>query len=110
MSTRVNATEIGRKIGDKMRQQGETQSAVSHRLGLHQSQISRILQGRFKRLSPSVKKLCIDAGVRVDQVSHPQHYVPSQRLVKAIGETWDGTATHEKALLKVLKAVNLIRR
>jgi len=79
--------------------------------GIHQSQVSRLLRGRFKRVSTNVRVLLAYA-------AKPQHYAktdePSQvarsAVVKAALRTWDSTPEGARALIRLLRSVERIRR
>jgi len=79
--------------------------------GIHQSQVSRLLRGRFKRLSTNVRVL-------LSYAAKPAHYArtnePSElarsAVVKAVLRTWDCTPEGARALIRLLQSVDRIRR
>jgi hypothetical protein len=79
--------------------------------GIHQSQVSRLLRGHFKRLSPNVQSL-------LDYASKPRRYggqtaaqeLAKASLIKATLRTWDATPEGAQALVRLLRIVENIRR
>lgn len=78
---------------------------------IHQSQVSRLFRGQFKRLSPNVRKLLAYA-------THPKakrrSAAPAQAakaaVVRAALQTWDATPEGARALVRLLKSVRAMRR
>lgn len=77
---------------------------ISQATGVHVSQISRVLAGEAKRVSPNVEKICKfakEAGfASCDSAGE-------EVLRKAIADVWDGTAVHAQALAQILRAIDL---
>jgi hypothetical protein len=79
--------------------------------GIHQSQVSRLLRGQFERVSPNVRVL-------LNYAKRPKTYTTPQRrnvaaktaVVKAALRTWDTTPAGARALVKLLRSVEEIRR
>lgn len=68
--------------------------------GVHQSQVSRILSGKIKRLSKNVKLLC-----EFEQNLHktmPIKRKLDQRILSAVDEIWDGTEVQAEALSRLI--------
>lgn len=88
---------------------GLTQSDIALALGASQSQVSRILAGHAKRRSRLFDEVCNYAysaakGVTADQVRN------NTELIQAIAETWDGSASHAKALATVIRGLGLLSK
>lgn len=79
---------------------GMKQQELSRATGVHQSQISRILSGRVRRLSTNVVKL----SSYLDDLhkSNAKTDAIPQVLADAIRFSWDGTSTHAAALARVI--------
>jgi DNA-directed RNA polymerase specialized sigma54-like protein len=69
-------------------------------VGVHQSQVSRIVRGEFRQTRGHVLEICKFLGVDLHATAHK-----NPRLASAVAELWDGTPTHEAKLLRVIKAI-----
>jgi len=77
---------------------------------IHQSQVSRLFRGQFKRVSPNVRTLlAYAAGAKP---SAPREPSPAGReaVVQAALRTWDATPEGARALVRLLKSVREIRQ
>jgi predicted transcriptional regulator len=86
---------------------GITQSQIAADLNASQSQVSRILMGRGQKTSRLVEEVCLyveryEGGVTADSVRS------NDELVKALTVTWDGSATHAKALSAVIRSLSAL--
>lgn len=81
-----------------------SQETLSEATGIHQSQISRILSGRIKRLSRNVIRLCKYVEV-LHKKGESAKEVPSI-LTNALLRTWDGSAEHAEAIAKVILSLD----
>ena len=79
--------------------------------GIHQSQVSRLLRGHFRRLSPNVRALLAYA-------QKPQAHAPARQrettakaaVIRAALRTWDATPEGAQALVRLLRSVEALRR
>ena len=79
--------------------------------GIHQSQVSRLLRGHFKRLSPNVLTL-------LQYARKPQRYTTQdadhdaakKAVVRAALRTWDSTPKGAKSLVRLLRSVERLRK
>lgn len=79
---------------------------ISVATGVHISQVSRILAGKAKRVSPNVDRICKFANTS----GFAQSDSAGEELIrKAIADVWDGTATHAQALAQLLRAIGSYR-
>ncbi len=77
--------------------------SIGDATGVHTSQVSRILAGKVKRVSPNVEKICKFAKV----VQLQQGTRGSEELLwKAVKDVWDGTNEHAMALANLLRAID----
>lgn len=104
---KVSIPSLTAEINAVVRRKGITQEKLAKEAGLHQSQVSRILRGKFKLGSKNVCKLCkyigvntlfsdsVEYGDRLEQsferlrakaVSREDHVI---RLVDAIVDVFD---------------------
>jgi hypothetical protein len=79
--------------------------------GIHQSQVSRLFRGQFKRVSPNVRTLLAYA-------REPARYAgakaPSEAakaaVIRAALRTWDATPEGARALVRLLRSVERLER
>jgi len=78
--------------------------------GIHQSQVSRLFRGQFKRVSPNVRTL-------LEYARKPQRITPADgrelakaQVIRAALRTWDATPQGAQALVRLLRSVEGIRR
>ena len=78
---------------------------------IHQSQVSRLFRGQFKRVSSNVRKLLAYAadpnGQAVAAAEAP--HTAKDAVVRAALSTWDSTPEGARALVRLLKSVRAIR-
>jgi transcriptional regulator with XRE-family HTH domain len=78
--------------------------------GIHQSQVSRLLRGQFKRLSPNVLRL-------LEYARKPQRYTTKHAaqeaaknaVIRAALRTWDSTPRGAQALVRLLRSIEKLR-
>jgi len=83
---------------------------LAARTGIHQSQVSRLLRGQFRRVSPNVERLLALAkrGRRMPAAA-PQAQA-KQAVIRAALRTWDATPEGARALVRLLRSVEGLRR
>jgi len=89
------------------RERGITQSEIAVAVNASQSQVSRILQGKWHRNSRLCEEVCLyverfSVGVTADMVRS------NHVLVNALATTWDGSASHAKALSTIITALSVL--
>src|SRR4051812_27323027 len=79
--------------------------------GIHQSQVSRLLRGQFRRVSPNVRVLLAYAKKpKAYRTEERQEEVGRALVVKAALRTWDTTSEGARALVRLLRSVEDLRR
>jgi transcriptional regulator with XRE-family HTH domain len=78
------------------------QADISAKTGVSQSQVSKILSGRFKTISPNVKKVCEYANI---QINVRNELALTGELKEAVMDLLDGSRESEMALVKTLKTI-----
>ena len=86
---------------------GITQAQIASDLAASQSQVSRILKGKGQKASRLVEEVCLyvekfGGGVTADSVRS------NDDLVNALALTWDGSATHARALSAVIRSLSAL--
>jgi transcriptional regulator with XRE-family HTH domain len=101
-----SAKSISKELTKKFREAGMSQPEISIKSGIDQSQVSRILAGKFKRSSKNVEKLCKYAKIKI--VANKISPIDNQTLMKALSYAWDGSEKHAKSIAKILYAIGNI--
>lgn len=77
---------------------------------IHQSQVSRLFRGQFKRVSANVRTLLTYAADPRPKAAVGQSAPDDEAaVIRAALRTWDQTPQGAKALVRLLKSVQLIR-
>lgn len=92
----------------RLKEMGKIQVEIAYDTGLSQSQISRILTGKFKLCSKNVFNLCKYAEIKI--VDSDLETKWGDKLTNSLNFAWDGTEEHAKAINKILRAIGSIRR
>lgn len=84
-----------------------TQAQIATDLSASQSQISRILQGTGVKATRLAEEVCLyvekfSGGVTAESVRR------NDELVNALKQTWDGSATHARALSAVIRSLSAL--
>ena len=80
---------------------------IAARTGIHQSQVSRLLRGQFRRVSPNVRKLL---DYRPEAKKRTLDAGAKQAVIRAALRTWDATPEGARALVRLLRSVQGLRR
>ena len=79
---------------------------VAARTRIHQSQVSRLFRGQFKRVSPNVRKLlAYAADAKATQPAAAPAHAAKEAVIRAALQTWDATPEGARALVQLLKSV-----
>ena len=87
---------------------GIAQADIAAHVGASQSQVSRILKGEGIRASRLFEEVCLfverfEGSVSADAVRS------NRELVEALQATWDGSASHAKALAAVIRSLAVLK-
>ena len=84
---------------------------IAARTGIHQSQVSRLLRGQFRRVSPNVRKLLAYRPQPAGRGAVAQPGAQArQAVIRAALRTWDETPEGARALVRLLRSVEGLRR
>jgi len=89
-------------------QSGLTQQEIARKIGVHQSQVSRLLNGKGGRTSKSMHKLC-ESLTYSGQASLADRVRANADLVEAVAFAWDGSPHHATALAAVIRSLRVLR-
>jgi transcriptional regulator with XRE-family HTH domain len=87
---------------------GIAQADIAAHVGASQPQVSRILKGEGVRASRLFEEVCLfverfEGGVSADTVRS------NRELIEALQATWDGSASHAKALAAVIRSLAILK-
>lgn len=78
---------------------------------IHQSQVSRLFRGQFKRVSSNVRRLLVYAATPARQRAAAGPAPDAkQAVIRAALQTWDTTPEGARALVRLLKSVRAMRQ
>lgn len=97
--------EAARQLVELIKADTRSDSKIARLAGVSQPTVSRlrVSRGDRSRCSEAFSKLCSFYGIPVGAVKDTHGY--NELLCKAIIDAWDGTATHGRALLVVIKGL-----
>lgn len=114
------AIDLGARLNSHFEQSGLHQLQIQAATGVHQSQISRILAGDFKFVTPKVEALCKFAGVnyaknrsvspRGDVLPTAGPDRPHTTVLRAFEVVWDGSPRHADAIGDLIRAAGPLLR
>lgn len=103
-------TQQSADIARRLEMAGFTQQQLAAMLGASQSQVSRTLNGQFKRRSKLFDDLCKIAyqSSATAVVVQPGASAQQADLISALDAVWDGTDSHAKALAVVIRSLSAL--
>jgi transcriptional regulator with XRE-family HTH domain len=98
---------IASNLAQRAKSLNVTQSEIASAIGITQSQISRIFDGKIKRHSKVLDEIAkfLDVqplGVTADAV------LSNSELINALAATWNGTPAHSTALATVIRTLRVL--
>lgn len=105
-SQKQQSADIARRLEGS----GFTQQQLAEMLGVSQSQVSRTLNGQFKRRSKLFDELCKIAyqSAVLGGAVQPGASAQQSDLISALDAVWDGTDSHAKALAVVIRSLSAL--
>ena len=97
------------RAGVRARGLGLTQAQISAHLGIHQSQVSRILSGQLVRRTRILEAICQFLELQTVGVSAAT-VRENAELIDALASVWDGTNVHATALAAVIRSWGALTR
>ena len=106
MSMATSSLVIAKALRTIFADRNMTQSHIAEATGIHQSQVSRILRGRFARIDGNVKRICKYANIKPGKIgSDPSG---NRVLMDALRGVWDGTDEHARLIARILKDIGAL--
>lgn len=87
----------------------QSQEAIAKATGIHQGQVSRLLSGKFVRVSGNALILCNYANDVLDSELVAESQL-RQKLVSSALSLWDGSAASGTKVIALLEVLNTIVR
>ena len=100
-------SEIGR-IRECMRENGWSQAELAANARVHQSTVSRALEGIAARHSKARHRLAVFVEQRQRAGKVSKEFGP-KRVMKAFNKVWDGTDAHADSIAKIIGALAGLR-
>jgi transcriptional regulator with XRE-family HTH domain len=100
----INIIKTSKRLHAAYRAKGVRQSAIAKAIGVNQSQVSRILKGKFQRNSKIFDALC--AYFKVKPAIEKQAISLSEypELAGCLSEYLDGSRKRERAVVRLLRS------
>lgn len=95
------ASALREKMGDQ-KQTAFVRTLAKRGIKVNQATISRVLNKQCRRATPKLSRLCRYAGLDIKDFVRKSSPKQSPRLMKALGEVWDGSKAHERWLARVI--------
>lgn len=96
------------ELAAEARRAGLNQEEIALELGISQSQVSRVLAGKYKRDSKVVADIRSLLSLR-NRVMSPESVLQHPELIEALTAVWDGSVEHGKALAGVIRSLGALR-
>jgi transcriptional regulator with XRE-family HTH domain len=108
INKRIDNKKTALRLREALRKSGVSQMSLSKVIGINQSQVSRLLNGRFQRAPKSIYALCIYLKVnpvaRKDSIKLQKY----PDLALCLDEVLDGSRKRERAVIRLLKSAQTL--
>jgi len=105
---RIDNKKTARLLREALRKSGASQSSLSKAIGVNQSQISRLLNGRFQRQTNSIHALCAHLNVNLVVRKNAIKLQNYPDLASCLDEVLDGSRKRERAVIRLLKSAQTL--
>lgn len=103
LDTSISVKEVTERINAYKERNKLTQKDIANAVNINQSQVSRILNGEFKRISKNVQLICEYAKIELKGKTTGVEPSENEELMSALKTVWNGKNT--KALAKVIRSL-----
>jgi len=100
----MNKNLFIRALNEQMEINGESQVTLSEKLGIGQSQLSKILSGNFSREGSAIKRLIAYSKYE----EYLEKITISDAISKAVLDVWDGSPAMETRIAHTIKEIGAI--
>jgi transcriptional regulator with XRE-family HTH domain len=105
---RIDNKKTAQLFRKALQKNGGSQLSLSRFIGVNQSQISRLLNGHFKRTSKSIDALCIHLNVNPVTRKNVIKLKDYPDLALCLDEVLDGSRKRERAVIRLLKSAQIL--
>ena len=99
---------IAQEVKTYLRMNGLSENQLAKAIGRPQSTVHRVLNHPRRRVTRTLLLLCKYA--HIDPIEHtPADPSINKDLMGALGQTWNGTGAHARAIAKVIKSLRGLR-
>ena len=106
---RINAEDLAKRLDAAIQHRGMTYNQVAKVTGIEASRISKFCNGKFKCISPVLKRLCIELKIPIQDLSVGRNFEAEiEDIVKSIRHLAGGDPAKAKVLRKLFEAVKTI--
>src|SRR6516162_5322888 len=93
------------QLATHCRNSSESGVALARRVGVHPSQVSRLLRKKHKTLNRSVRQICEVVGLKIPGEAFAQRKETNATLNEAIGKITGGEVEKSEKLTKLLQII-----
>ena len=101
----MNNIQIAKRLNEYLEENKITEQIVAKATNTDQSHVSRIRNGKFKRITEKVKRVCSYASIELNLNEEKNDPAKNIYLMEAISEVWDGTNEKAKALARIIRSL-----
>lgn len=94
--------EIAHRLRKFLEDNQMSEKTLADQTDTDQSQISRIKNGKFTKLTDNVKRVCEHASIDINEETNP---ADNADIMGAISVVWDRTDKQAKALANVIRSL-----
>jgi len=99
---RMNSFEIAQRVKRFLEDNQMSEKALAEHTNTDQTQISRIKNGKFTKITDNVKRVCEYANIDINEETSP---ADNAELMDALSLVWDRTDQQAKALANVIRSL-----
>ena len=108
MPKRFSTSELANRLRHRSDELRLTKAEIARRSGVHPAQVGRILQGKHRRISESVLRICnvlgVDLGIVGDQAAQDRTWIADSALA-----IWDGTHEDAVGIVELLRSIARVK-
>ena len=101
----MTVNEISEKLRKYLEDNDITEEILAKKANVDQSQVSRIRNAQFKRITENVMRVCKYAEIDLGSIREESDPAKNPELMGALSLVWDGTDKKAKALAKVIRSL-----
>lgn len=104
----LSTSELASRLRDRCGELRLSKAEIARRSGVHPAQVGRILQGKHRRISENVLRICkvlaVDAGLAGDVADHDR-----ARIAESALAIWDGTHEDAEVIVELLRNIARVK-